>query len=235
MQLPLHPLSGSEGHVVAQVIEAELVVGAVGNVGQVSLGAGYRAQKGQPAAGDFRIVDKGGIVLETAHAQPQSVIDRPHPHRVAAGQVVVDGDHVNAAAGQRIGVHCQSSHQRLALAGSHLGNLALMQGRAADDLHVVMALAQIAAGRFTHSGKGFGQQPADGLPALQPLPELGSLGEQLFVAQTLKLRLQPVDRFLDGGQLLQGLFVGVAYYLLKNGDHRSLSCCKSYGPRLYGY
>ena len=33
------------------------------NVGAVGISAGDRAQEGQLAAGDFGIVDKGGIVL----------------------------------------------------------------------------------------------------------------------------------------------------------------------------
>ena len=40
----LDPLLGREGHVVAQVVEAELVVGAVGDVRGVGLPAGDRAQ-----------------------------------------------------------------------------------------------------------------------------------------------------------------------------------------------
>ena len=70
------------GHVVAQVVEAELRVGAVDDV------AGVGAV----------LVLVGLHVLEHADGDAQRVVDRAHPFGVAAGQVVVDGDDVHAAA-----------------------------------------------------------------------------------------------------------------------------------------
>ena len=91
-----------------------------------------------------------------------------------------------------------------------------MQSDSTDDLNVVMALSQCSPRCFAHCGEGFGEQVIEGFPAVQPLAELGGLGLQLLVVELLKVRLKAVDRVLDGGQLLQGLVVGVAYYLLKN-------------------
>jgi hypothetical protein len=59
-----------------------------------------------------------------------------HPLGVAAGQVVVDGDHVDALAGERVQIHGQRGDQRLAFAGLHLRDFAAMQDDAADQLHV---------------------------------------------------------------------------------------------------
>ena len=70
------------GHVVAQVVEAELGVGAVGDVGRVGVA----------------LLLVGLHVLQHADADSEHVVDRLHPQRVAPGQVVVDGDDVDAAA-----------------------------------------------------------------------------------------------------------------------------------------
>ena len=80
----LHAVLQRVGHVVAQVVEAELGVGAVDDV-----------------AGVFdlpRLVVVG--VLDRGDADPERVVDRLHPLGVAAGQVVVDGDEVDAVAGR---------------------------------------------------------------------------------------------------------------------------------------
>ena len=74
------------GHVVAQVVEAELGVGAVRDVGRVG--------------GALLLV--GLHVLQHADGEPEALVDRAHPLRVAAGQVVVDGDDVDALAGERV-------------------------------------------------------------------------------------------------------------------------------------
>ena len=116
-------------HVVAQIVEAELVVGTVGNVAVV----------GHPAL----------VVVEAVHdhadREPEELVDLPHPLGVALGEVVVDGDDMDAAAGERVEIDRQRRHQRLALAGLHLGDPALVQDHAADQLHVEMALSDACA------------------------------------------------------------------------------------------
>ena len=71
-----------ERHVVAQVVEAHLVVGAVGDVGGV----------GRAALVAREVVD------DQAHAQAQEAVHLAHPLAVALGQVVVHGDDVHALA-----------------------------------------------------------------------------------------------------------------------------------------
>ncbi len=78
----LHHRLQVELHVVAQVVEAELVVGAVGDVagiGVLALGVGH-------------------VVLDHADGEAEEAVDLAHPLGVAAGQVVVDGDDVDALA-----------------------------------------------------------------------------------------------------------------------------------------
>jgi hypothetical protein len=70
-------------HVVAEIVETEFVVGAVGEVGSV---------------GGFALLVVE-IVNNDADRKAEAAIKRAHPFSVAAGEVVVNGDDVNAAAG----------------------------------------------------------------------------------------------------------------------------------------
>ena len=105
VEVPLDEVPGPELHVVAEVVEAELVVGAVGDVAVVGLAP--------LLVGEAVDDDPGG--------HPEETVDPPHPLRVAPGQVVVDGDHVDAPAQEGVGVDRHGGRQRLALAGLHLG------------------------------------------------------------------------------------------------------------------
>ena len=154
-------------HVVAQVVEAVLVVGAVGDVGAV----------GRLALRIREVVD------DDAHREPEEAVDLAHPLGVARGEVVVHGDDVHAAAGQRVQVGRQRRDQRLAFAGLHLGDLAFVQDHAADELGVVVALAERALGRFAHRRERLGQQRIERLALFEALPELGRLGAELRVGE----------------------------------------------------
>ena len=99
-------LAEVELHVVAQVVEAELVVRAVGDVA---------------AVGDLALLVVQ-LVLDDADRQAEEAVDAAHPLGVAAGEVVVDGDDVNALAFERVQVGGQGGDQRLAFAGLHLGD-----------------------------------------------------------------------------------------------------------------
>ena len=69
-------------HVVAQVVEAELVVRAVGDVGAVL----HALHVGRVVVGEH-----------DADLEAEEAVDLAHPLRVAAGEVVVGGDEVHAA------------------------------------------------------------------------------------------------------------------------------------------
>src|SRR5712671_5185779 len=73
-------------HVVAEIIEAELVVGAVGDVGSVS-----RAT--------LLVVE---VVHDHADREAEGAIERAHPFGVAASEVIVYGNNVHAPAGQGV-------------------------------------------------------------------------------------------------------------------------------------
>ena len=181
----LHHLGQRVAHVVAQIVEAELVVGAVGDVAGIG-----------PAA--LGIVEPGD---DHAHLEAQQPVDGAHPAGVAAGQIVVDRHHVHALAFQGVQIGGQGRDQRLALAGLHLGDAALVEHHAADQLHVEMALAQGPLGGLAHHGERLDQQVVQGLAGRQTLPELVGLGAQGLIVEGGGRRFErvdPVDRLAQG-------------------------------------
>ena len=168
----LHHLRHVVFHVVAQIVEAELVVGAVGDVGGVGLAA-------------LLVVE---AVDDDADGHAEERVDLPHPLGVAAGEVIVDGDDVHALAGERIEIDGQRRDQRLAFAGAHLGDRALVQHHAADQLDVEMALLERALGRFAHHRESRGEEVVDGLAGGEFGAERVGLGAQLLVGQRGEFR-----------------------------------------------
>ena len=92
----------------------------------------------------------------TRHAE--EAIDLAHPVRVAAGEIVVDGDDVDALALERVEIDGERRDERLALASLHLGDLAAVERDAADQLDVVMTLAEGPHRGLADRREGFGKQ-----------------------------------------------------------------------------
>ncbi len=111
------------GHVVAQIVEAEFVVGAVCDVALVGLAAFGRVWFG---------------FVDAVHTRAVEHVQRAHPFGVSLGEIVVDSYHMHASLRQRSQEYRQCSHQCLAFAGCHFGNLALVQDDATDQLHIVV-------------------------------------------------------------------------------------------------
>ena len=184
-QLALHARRGVIHHVVAQVVEAVLVVGTVGDVGLI----------GSPLL--------VGRLLghDDAHRQTQEVVEPSHPGRVTLGQIVVDRDHVHAPAGQRIQIDRQRGGQRLALTSAHLGDLAGVQHHGTQHLHVEVTHAQDALRALATDCKGLGQDGVQHVVHrlagchlfLDARLELAGLVAQLVVGQRLHLWLQRID------------------------------------------
>ena len=236
----LDPLLQVAHHVVAQVVEAEFVVGPVGDVALI----------GRAALGGGRL-----RVVDAPHRQAEPLEEMAHPLRVTSRQVVVHRDEMRAAPGQRIEIQRQGCDQRLAFAGGHFGDLALMQHDAADELHVVGhhvpfhrvprdddLAAQQAAGRFAHRRKRFGQQVVQRLLQLgderllrfvQLIAQVGALGGigtvVLRLLEALDLRLQGAGALRNGvaepGGLRLQLAVGdflETHFVLVNRIHDRL-------------
>ena len=185
---PLDQLAGVDAHIVPEVVEAHLVVGAVGDV----RGVGFLALLGAEAVDD------------EADFQPQEAVDLAHPLAVALGQVIVHRHDVDALAGEGVEVGGEGGHQGLALAGLHLGDAALMEDHAAHQLHPVGPQAQHPVRRLPHGGEGLRQQVIQALALGVALLELVGLGPELGVRQRAVLvlqRLHLVHQGVDGLQL----------------------------------
>ena len=137
----LHALVQLDHHVVAQVVEPELVVRAVRDVGRVGLHPRDRAQVDESLVGGrvTRLEDEARVVGDHPDAHAEEVEDRSHPLRVAPGQVVVDGHDVDAEAREAVEDRGHRGDEGLALAGLHLGDPALVKDGRADELDVEVA------------------------------------------------------------------------------------------------
>ena len=142
------------------------------------------------------------LFCRAATVRPKALVDRAHPGRVATGQVVVDGHQVHTAPGERIQVDRHGGDQRLALAGLHLGDGALVKRDRAHDLHVERTHARSAPGRLARYREGLGQQVIECLAFGKTGLELRGLGPQAFVGQRSDGVLQ---RRHAGHDLLQHL------------------------------
>ena len=142
-----------DGHVVAEIVEAELGVRAVGDVGVV----GDLAQR------------ERHHVLDEADGHPEPLEDRLVPLGVALREVVVDRDEVDARAGQRVQVERRRGDERLALTGLHLGDVALVEDDPAHHLDVEHPLLRLAPARLANGGVRLEEQLLEGLAVLEPL------------------------------------------------------------------
>ena len=91
-----------------------------------------------------RIIYKGRLVVYDTNGKSERIINLPHPNGIATGEIVVDGDDVDAATGERVQIYRQRCHKRFSFTCSHLGDITIMQNRAAHDLHIEMSLAERA-------------------------------------------------------------------------------------------
>jgi hypothetical protein len=173
----LHELLDRRSHVVPQVVEAELGVGAVGDVRGV-----------RDALVLVRL-----HVLDHPHLHSEHVVDRAHPVRVPPGEVVVDRHEVDAVARERVEKDRKRRDQCLALAGLHLGDRAVVEHHPADQLDIEVPHVERPLGGFAAEREGIGQEHVDRLAVSRVLPELVGLLAYLRVGQKLHLRLDLVD------------------------------------------
>ena len=99
---------------------------------------------------------------DDAGGEAEEAMDLAHHSGVAAGQVIVDGDDVNAFARERIEVAGKGGDERFAFTGAHFGDASAVKRDAADQLNVVVALADHAPGGFANDRESFGQELIEG-------------------------------------------------------------------------
>ena len=150
---PLHHVLGVHRHVVAEVVEPELVVGAVGDVRCILRAALLRRHPG----------------LDDADLEAEEAVDVAHPFGITCSEVVVDSDLMDTFAGERVEVRGHRRDERLALTGLLLGDHAAMEGSRTDDLDVVVALTEDTLGCLADGGIGLGLDVIEGFARCEAL------------------------------------------------------------------
>ncbi len=173
----LHETVERDGHVVAQVVESELGVRPVGDVRGVRLLA----------------LRERHHVLDVGDRGAEPLVHRARPLRVALGEIVVHRDEVDALAGERVEVERLGRHEGLALAGLHLGDVALVEDDAAHHLHLEQLDATVAAEGLAHRGERLEEQLLERRAVLEPLLELRRLPLELGIRELLELGLERED------------------------------------------
>ena len=123
-----------------------------------------------------------------------------HQLGLVLGEVVVDRDDVHALALEGVEVGRQGRDEGLALTGLHLGDVAQVQGGAAHDLDVEVALAEGPLGRLADGGERLREDVVEGLAVGQSLAEDVGLRAQLGIGELLEVLLDRVDL---GGEALE--------------------------------
>ena len=200
VQVTLHHLALGEHHVVAQIVKAELVVRAERHVGGIR----------RLALGEVH------VMCDEADRQPEVAVEFAHPLAVAACEVVVDRDHVDALARERVEVDRRRRDERLALAGTHLGDAPLVEADAADQLYVKMPHAEHAARGLTHDSEGLGEDLLHRLPLREPLTEFLRIARQFVIGEVHHRRLERIDLLHDAAVARDLLVVVVAEESLEN-------------------
>ncbi len=186
----LHLGLEARGHaVVAEIVEAELGVRAVGDIAGV-LGAAHGRRL---------------VVLDAADGEAEKLVHFPHPLGVARGEVIVHR-HQMGVAGERVQVQRHGGDERLAFARRHFRDPAVVQGDPAEDLHVkwdhVPFVGLTAHGPFpadkTTAGvlyrrERLGQQIVQCCALGEPLAEFVRFRAELLVGELLVFRFDFVD------------------------------------------
>src|SRR5581483_7143889 len=173
----LHDAVERDRHVVAQIVEPELGVRPVRDVGAVGLAPRLERHH----------------VLDVRRPHPERLEDDLRPLLVALGEVVVRRHEVDALARERVQVHRLHGDEGLALAGLHLGDVALVQDDAAHQLDVEQAHAHRALERLAHGRERLEDEVVEALAVLEPLPEIDRLRGKVGVGELLELRLERPD------------------------------------------
>ena len=175
-----HQLLLVDDHVVAQIVESELVVRDIRDVTVVGLPALVAVH----------------AVQDAADRQPEEAVHLALVLGVAVRQIIVDRDDIHALAFQRVEVGCQRSHVGLAFAGLHLRDAALVQDNTAHQLDRIVLLAQNPAGCLADHGEGLRQDVVQRFALCETLLEFRRLCRQLLIGHGHHL-VPHAENFID--------------------------------------
>ena len=139
-------------HVVAKVVETELVVG---HITKISLFASSRFQMFETRiimifVFIFGIIDKASFINDDANGEAEEVIKFTHPTRITLSEIIVYSHNMNTATCQGIEVDWEGCNESFTFASFHLGDVALVKGDTADKLNVKRTHLKDALTGFTN-------------------------------------------------------------------------------------
>ena len=171
-----------DDHVVSQVVEAKLVVGAVGDIGVV----GFLSE---------RVLE---VMDDQTDLETHVFIELAHPLGVTAGKVVVDGDDVNAVACQGVQIGGKGRHEGFTFTGFHLGDTSLMEHDAAQNLNGEVLHTEHTPARLTAGSERVGKDIVGRLAVRETFLEERRLVFQLALAHSGILTFKRDDLVSDG-------------------------------------
>ena len=195
----LHHLRLADGHIVPEVIKTEGIVGGVKNVAVVRRALFLR---GHPFNGN-------------ADGKAKEAVHLAHPFRVTFCEVIVDRDDVHAFARKSVQISGEGTDQRLTFTGAHLGDPALMQGDAAQKLHVKMAKPQHSRRSRADHGVRIGKKFVQRGAFLDALLKIGGHRFEFLVRHRCVMRGEKLDLIRDLAELSYLSFIGVCEYTHK--------------------
>jgi hypothetical protein len=113
---------------IAQLIESRLFGGHIRDVGEI---------RAPPLGWRHALLDE-------PDRKPEPGVDRPHPLGIAARQIVVDGQDVDASAGKSMQRGRHDGCERLPLASLHLHDVAIVHRECGENLHIERPQAESA-------------------------------------------------------------------------------------------
>ena len=119
----LYEVHRAGSHIIAQVVEAKLVIRTKCNIARICTAT---------------LIRVWFVFVDTIHGQAMEHIERTHPLRVTFSQVVVHCHHVYALVGHSIEEDWQGSHKGFTLTRSHLGYLAFVEYDTTNELHIIV-------------------------------------------------------------------------------------------------
>ena len=154
-------------HVVTQIVEAHLVVRAVGYVGGICLTA-------------LVVV----LLMDyQTDLEPHKAVDFAHPLAVAACEVVVDRDDVDSVAGERVEISGKRCDERFAFARLHLRYASLMQNDTAENLHGEVLHPEHTPRSLAAGGERLGQDIVKGLAVGEAFLEIRGFCFELLIGE----------------------------------------------------
>jgi len=165
---------------------------------------------------------------DDADGKTEEAVDLAHPLCVTLGEVVIDGDDVDAAPGEGVEVSRESGDEGFAFTRFHLGYFALVENGAADDLDVKVAHADDAFSCLSGDGEGLWHDgvkhgffcDGEGFGVFLAVQvgdsggdagaELGGFLAELVIGEGSDGGLKLIDLGDDGEEALDGAVVGGA-------------------------